>query len=126
MEKLVDIKDFVHVSDNSLYIFLALCIFGLLSLVFVAYKIFYMYKKRGKSQRQKAKEILEKLDFKDAKKSAYTISKYALFVAKDDMQKEFLSELNKELLKYKYQKNVPTFSQKDKEKFKTFMDLCDV
>ncbi len=125
MEKLVDIKDFVEVVEPSLYIFIALCIVVALVLMFAFYKLFSLFKKRAKSTEVLAKEALQDLDFKDAKKTAYAISKNALVLAKSDMQKEFLDELNQALVKYKYQKNVPSFSDKDKEKFETFMELCD-
>ncbi|PID48153.1 MAG: hypothetical protein CR967_01310 [Proteobacteria bacterium] len=126
MEEFVDIKDFVLVDDFSFYWFLALCFFGVLLLFFILYKLFYIFKKRGKSKLAIAKENLQKLDFIDPKKTAYTISKNAPLLAQNDMQKEFLEELNASLSKYKYQKNVPSFSEEDKDRFKTFMDLCDV
>lgn len=125
MDKLVDIKDFTQVPDVSLYIFLSLTLFVLLVLVFAGLKLYKYLKSKGKSDKEKAKEILQNLDFKNAKLCAYTITKYAPFLVENDASSDMLEELTNSLSKYKYQKNVPEFNQKDKEMFKTFMDLCN-
>lgn len=126
MEKLADIKGFVQIEDVSFYIFLAILAFIVLVLIFVGFKIYDYLKNKGKSKKQIAKENLENLDFKDSKKSAYTISKFAPYLLEDEGQKDMFKKLEKTLIKYKYQKNVPDFSDEDKKVFKTFMDLCNV
>ncbi len=126
MEQLVDIKPFVTVDDSSLYIFIALCLAAALLLIFAILKLVSFYKNRKPSPREKAYKNLSSIDFKNAKSSAYTISKNAFILAQSELQKEYLQELNEALEKYKYQKNVPDFKQEDKQKLKTFMELCDV
>ena len=70
---------------------------------------------------------LENLDFIDIKKTAYTISKYASLLAKEERQIRLLNELNEDLSKYKYKKEVSAnFSKEIKNKFTIFMDTIDV
>lgn len=125
MDKLIDIKGFVDVPDVSLYLFLAILIFAFLLLIFAGLKAYKYFKTKGKNPKDIAKKKLSNLDFKDAKKAAYAISKYGLDLAQNDNQKEFLDELSRDLAKYKYQKNVPEFADEDKKRLKTFMELCD-
>ncbi len=125
-EKLVPIKDFVSVSDVSFYIFLALALGLFLLILAGALWLVSAIKNRKKTPIYKAKKILNELDFKDAKKSSYAISKYGFILAQNDLSKEFLVELNKRLEKYKYQKTVPNMSQEDRAEFVKFMELCDV
>lgn len=125
MEKLVDIKDFVQISDSSFYIFLAIVAFVLLILALLGYKIYRYFAKKSKSEKQIARENLEKLDFKYSKKSAYTISKFAPYLIEDDAQRDTFEKLEKALVKYKYQKDVPSFSAQDRKLFNTLMDLCN-
>lgn len=126
MDKLVDIKDFAQIPDFSLYMFVGILLFGFLVLVFIGLKIYKYFKVKTKSEKQIAKEMLENLDFSNAKKSAYTISKFAPILVENEASKDLLLKLQPLLAKYKYQKNVPDFSQKDKEKFNTFMKVCNV
>lgn len=125
MDKLVEIKDFAQISDSSFYIFLAIVASVLLILVFLGYKIYRYFTKRVKSHKQIAKENLENLDFTNSKKSAYTISKFTPYLLEDDGQRDMFKKLEKALIKYKYQKDVPAFLDEDKRLFNTLMDLCN-
>ncbi len=126
MEKLADIKDFTTVNDYSFYIFLGIVGAIVLILIVAILKLVHFLKHRQKSQAQIAKEILLSIDFSNSKQASYQISKYGIFLAKNDLCIEFLGSLNEKLAKYKYQKNVPDFSEEDRMEFKKFMELCDV
>ncbi len=126
MEKLAPIKDFIQVSDVSLYIFIFLLSFGVLVLIFAVLRVISFLKHKQKSQIQIAKEKLKNIDFSNSKQASYDISKYAIYLTQNSSHEEFLNELNQRLAKYKYQKNVPEFSEVDKIEFKKFMELCNV
>ncbi len=126
MEKLVDIKDFVEVNDNSIYIFSSLVFFGILIILLIAWKIFLYFKNRKKSQYQIAKEALLNLKFTDSKLTSYKVSKFAPFLVQSEAQRELLKNLLDDLTKYKYKKIVPSMSDEDKNKIKMFLEACDV
>lgn len=125
MDKLVDIKGFVEVFDISFYLFLGTLTLIFLILIFSSLKIYKYFKTKEQSSTKKAKEKLKNLDFTNPKKAAYTISKYAPILATNELRKDLLSELTQELSKYKYQKNVPNFTTKDREKFNIFLEVCN-
>ncbi len=126
MEKLAPIKDFVLIDDISLYIFIFLIMILFCTLIFIALKTVNYFKNRKASKYEIAKEKLKNIDFSNAKQASYKISKYAATIAKTDLDKENLQTLNEKIAKYKYQKNVPEFSEEDKNEFKKFMELCNV
>jgi hypothetical protein len=111
VEGLKDIKDIVTIEDYSLYIFVLLVILALTILFFVIKKIINY--KRVISPIKKAKKELKNLDLSDTKQSAYTLAKYAPLLSDEDL--EYLN-------KYKYKKEVDSFSQEDLEKIKGFLN----
>lgn len=126
MDKLKDIKDFVQVPDFSIYIFTAIVIVGFCVLFIVILKIYQFFKKRVKSKAQIAREKLSQIDFKNAKQTAYEISKYAIFLLDNTASQDLYNKLEKALEKYKYKKEVPEFSQEDITLFNSFKDICNV
>jgi len=124
MNGLRDIKGIVDIPDISFYIFLALCIAGAIALVVGLFYILNIFKNRKKSKRKEYIKRLKSVDFKDSKKAAYEISKYARKVANTKESKEILEQLLKRLEKYKYVKNPPEFDEESKRYLKLFLEVC--
>ncbi|WP_072682711.1 hypothetical protein [Arcobacter sp. LA11] len=124
--KIHDIKDITQIPDISFYIFLGLLILAilvLLSLIFIIYKYF---KNKKQNKRKEYYKILKEIDLKESKKSAYEISKYTRFLVSNEREKNLFNELNEELEKFKYKKEVEPLSDEVKILFGRFMDIVDV
>ena len=126
LAKLKDIKPPVEVPDSSFWLFLALIIAFLLLLLALFY--WFKYKKSSKRRRRfdpvlEAKEKLKRIDFTDSKMAVYTFDEYLPVLIGDDeeMLKSF-ENLQKDLEKYKYKKDVPKLSEEDRLKIKNFID----
>lgn len=118
-----DIKPLVQIVDYSLYIYYGLIFLGVL-LVGLGIYLFVRLK-----QTNKQKEILYKLksiDFKDAKKDAYTITALSKELVVDEQLEQKSQELNFLLQKYKYKKDVPPFDDETMKKFELFLELASV
>jgi vacuolar-type H+-ATPase subunit I/STV1 len=101
-----------------------LCIAGAIALVVGLFYILNIFKNRKKSKRKEYIRRLKSVDFKDSKKAAYEISKYARKVANTKESKEILEQLLKRLEKYKYVKNPPEFDEESKRYLKLFLEVC--
>ena len=124
MDGLKDIKPLVSVPDVSLYYFLALVFGGILLLVLCIFTLSQWLKSRQPSLEKKARECLQQLDYTDAKKAAYTISKWAHYLADTDAKKALHVELIVHLEPYKYKREVPPFSDHDKAKVNAYVEAC--
>jgi hypothetical protein len=124
LKGLRDIKDIVQVPDISFYIFLALVIVGIVILLSIIIYIVNILKNRQKSKRKFYILKLKNIDFKDSKKAAYEITKYARKIANNKESRNILEQLLKELDKYKYIKNPPKFNDKSKKYMKLFFEVC--
>ncbi|UTJ07159.1 hypothetical protein [Arcobacter roscoffensis] len=124
--KLNEIKGLADIPDNSIFIFSALVFLALVLLFLLVLFIIKLLKNRKKDLRKEYFEILENLDFKDPKQSAYIITKYARLLAKNEREQKIANELIEELEEYKYKKEVDTIEEKTKAKLSTFMDIVDV
>jgi flagellar biosynthesis/type III secretory pathway M-ring protein FliF/YscJ len=107
MEQLRDIKDIVEVHDHSFEIFMGIIFLSLLILSI----IFYLYKNRRKRRKKLTpKEIalnkLKSIDYTNPKEVAYRFSTDGNLWVNDENRKEY-EDIEKELLIYKYKKDVP-------------------
>lgn len=125
MDELKDIKPFVEIPDFSLYMVILVGILVILLLVLGVFKVYNYFKYAKKSKEAKAKIKLKNLDFSSSKQAAYTITKYAPLLAKNQFHKELLEELLEVLEKYKYKKEVPLMLDEDREKLGLFLEACD-
>lgn len=125
MEELKDIKPFVEIPDFSLYVAILVGILAILLLILGALKVYNYFKYAKKSKEAKAKIKLKNLDFTHSKQAAYTITKYAPFLIKNQFHQELYGELLEALNKYKYKKEVPFMLDEDKEKLSSFLEACD-
>lgn len=126
LTKLHDIKELEHIPDNSIFIFLSLIFLGILFLLIIIFFIIKFFKNKKTNNRKKYYDILQNIDFKDSKNSAYTISKYSRLLARNLREKKLCDELIEELEVFKYKKNVGKINNTIKAKFSTFMDSLDV
>ena len=124
--KLHDIKDLAVIPDNSIFIFSALVFLALIIAFLLIIFIIKLIKNRKKDLRKEYYEILENLDYKDSKQTAYTITKYLRLLARNEREKKIANELIEELEEYKYKKDVSSIKEQTKAKLSTFMDVIDV
>ena len=116
MEGLKDIKGFVEVPDQS-FLYFMLTLFGGLVLLLALIALFVWYRKpKRRRKRLSAKEQailnLKAMDFNDTKEAVYTFSENAQIIKEED---EGLKVLLEKLEMYKFQKEVPSLRNEDKE-----------
>lgn len=123
-----DIKPILEVQEYSLYYFLALCLFGILLLLGLAY-VFYkkMKAKKRFNIRQEHRKLLKNLDTNDTKNAAYSITLYG-FTFKDDSPRhsEMYKNLSQRLEAYKYKKNVECFDEEVLGYIELYKGMVDV
>ncbi len=126
LSKLHDIKELEKIPDNSLFIFSFLLFIGILVLLIILFFIIKFFKNKRQNDRKKYYKILQDIDFKDSKISAYTITKYSRLLVNSKREEKLCNELIEELEKFKYKKTVSLIDNKIKAKYSTFMDSIDV
>ncbi len=124
--QLRDIKPLLEIPDSSYYIYWSLIIFGVLLAVGV---LFFVLKKLWDNRRiNLAKgylEAIKKIDWIDAKKSAYEATHYARLLATDERRKELFSQLEPMLEKYKYKKEVDEVDADTRNQFNLYVQVAD-
>ncbi len=124
--QLRDIKPLLEIPDSSYYIYWGLIIFGVLLTVGV---LFFVLKKLWDNRKiNLAKgylEAMKKIDWVDAKKSAYEATHYARLLATDERRKELFSQLEPMLEKYKYKKEVDEVDMDTRNKFNLYVQVVD-
>ena len=127
MIKIHDIKPIVEIPDFSVYLYYGLVFLVFLAICLIIYGIYKFFKPKVKTQEMYWYEELQKLDFNNIKQTAYDISKYGRYLAKEERQIRLIDELTNELSTYKYKKEIPAkLTQEIKTKFNIFMDTLDV
>lgn len=126
LSKLHDIKELENIPDNSIFIFSFLIFICILILLLIVFFIIKFFRNKKQSDRKKYYKILQEIDFKDSKSSAYKITKYSRLLAINEREKRLCYELIAELEKFKYKKNVLEIDDSIKAKYSRFMDSLDV
>ncbi len=124
LKGLRDIRSIVHVPDVSFYVFLTIIIVSIILLFALFIYIINILKNRKKSNRKIYIQRLKNIDFKDSKKAAYDITKYARKIADTKESKDILNQLLKELDRYKYVKNPPKLNNESKKYLNLFLEVC--
>ncbi len=120
-----DIKPLMPIPDISLYIFSALVAAGLLAAAVVAMFLWRLWRRGRKADPRIAwLRKLDSIDFSDAKRSAYIMTRYGRLLAEDKRRREILSQLLPRLERYKYKKEVPPLDEETKRFMKLFIEMC--
>ncbi len=120
-----DIKPLMPIPDISLYIFSALVAAGLLAAAVVAMFLWRLWRRGRKADPRIAwLRKLDSIDFSDAKRSAYIMTRYGRLLAEDKRRREILSQLLPRLECYKYKKEVPPLDEETKRFMKLFIEMC--
>jgi len=121
-----DIQPLVQVEDHSLYFFIALVLLGLFLVVTALYFLIQFLKNRKKeNMRKEAYKALQTVNFDEAKKAAYEITRLALIFKDDSPQIEQKYETLVSMLdKYKYRKKIaPALDDEVKSYYHIFIEM---
>ena len=121
MEQLRDIKDIVEVNDHSFETLLGL----IFLVVLVLSIIFYLYKNRRKRRKkltpkEKALQNLKSIDYSNPKEVAYRFTTDGYLWLNEENEKEY-RDIEKELLAYKYKRDVPQVDEVLKKRVEKFI-----
>lgn len=126
LSKLHDIKELENIPDNSIFIFSFLIFIGISILLIILFFIIKFFRNKKENDRKKYYKILQEIDFKNSKSSAYKITKYSRLLAISEREKKLCEELIFELDNFKYKKEVSNIDDSIKAKYSVFMDSLDV
>ncbi|WP_324171057.1 hypothetical protein [Sulfurimonas sp.] len=106
-----DIKPLLEIQEYSLYYFLALVFLVIILLLVISYLIYKWIKaKNAFNQRKENLKIINALDLKETKNSAYQITSLGLVFKDDSLRhKDMYEDLVQRLEVYKYRQNVTEF-----------------
>lgn len=124
--KIHDIKNLSQIPDISFYIFLGLSILAIVILLILIFIIYKYFKNKKKNRRKEYYKILKALDLQESKQAAYDISKYARLLISNEREEKLFDELNEELEKFKYKKEVESLNDEVRILFGRYMDIIDV
>ena len=110
--KINPIKPLVQVPDFSLYIFILLVLCILFLITYISYYLYKKIKNKKINMQKVYKRELKKIEIKESKSAAYSITKYALLILKNETQTILAKELIGELNQYKYKKTSKEFNEK--------------
>ena len=124
--ELRDIKPLLEIPDTSYYIYLA--IVGVLAILVLSI-IYFVIKKfilnRKESQAQKYLRQLKRIDWSDAKSSAYLVTYLGRELATDNRSKEIYTQLLPMLEKYKYRAKVPLVDDETLRQYELLVHVLD-
>ena len=124
--ELRDIKPLLEIPDTSYYIYLA--IVGVLAILVLSI-IYFVIKKfilnRKESQAQKYLRQLKRIDWSDAKSSAYLVTYLGRELATDNRSKEIYTQLLPMLEKYKYRAKVPSVDDETLRQYELLVHVLD-
>jgi hypothetical protein len=123
-----DIKPLLEIHEYSLYYFLALLVFGLIIFAVIIYFVEKYIKGRNAFNiRKEHLSLLEKIDYSDAKRSAYEITLYGTTFKNDSPRhSEMFANLTERLEAYKYKKSVAAFDDEVKGYVDLYRGMIDV
>jgi len=126
MNQLEDIKPFIEISDNSLYLFIATLIIALF-IAFFAFKIAKEYA-LSRCEIDCERYFFEKfkaIDWENPKRAAYEATFYGRLLAKDKRRKEIFLQLKERLDALKYKKNSSKLNAEIMKYYNLYKQVCD-
>jgi hypothetical protein len=123
-----DIKPLLEIQDYSLYYFIAIVTVGSIILLGILYLVYRWYKmKKRFNVRAEHYKRMRNVDFRDAKKAAYELTKYgATFQNDSERHYRAYENMLEKLEKYKYKKSVENFDEDTKHYIELFEGMIDV
>lgn len=123
-----DIKPLVEIHEYSLYYFSALVLLGVLVLSGIIYIVVKHFKaKNAFNIRKEHLKLLNQVDFKEAKRSAYDLTLYgATFQNDTPRHHEMYEEMLDKLEEYKYKKDVEKIEDEVREYVDLYRGMIDV
>jgi hypothetical protein len=123
-----DIKPIVEVEEYSLYYFLGTAFVVALLVVLIGYLIYNYFQRRNAFDlRKEHLRLLNSLDLKNTKESAYMITTFgATFKDDSPRHKEMYEDLTERLEEYKYKKEVSEFSEEVLGYIELYKEMIDV
>jgi len=123
-----DIKPLIEIQEYSLYYFIALVVVVTVVVFAIIYLIYnYIKNKNSFNLRAEHLKYLKKLDFSDAKQTAYDITNYgATFAADSEQHQRKYENLVEQLESYKYKKSVEDFDVQTKQSIENYVGMLDV
>ncbi len=119
-----DIKPLLPIPDISIYLFIALLSAGIL---IVTAALIYLWRRwrlgRKTDPRVEWLKRLERIDYGDAKRAAYLMTRYGRLLAEDKRRQEIMAQLLPRLERYKYKKSVPPLDEETKRFMKLFIEM---
>ncbi len=119
-----DIKPLLPVPDISIYLFIALVVAGIVA--FIALLIYILHWIRGRKRGDPRLDwiaTLDRIDYSDPKKAAYTMTRYGRLLAEEKRSREIFSQLLPRLERYKYRKDVSPLDSQTKRLMKLFIEM---
>ena len=127
MLKIHDIKPIVQIPDFTIYIYYSLIVCGILLVLSICFWIYKTITNKKVSKEKEYFDILQNVDFNNAKQTAYMISKYGRLIAKSDEDKMLIEKIYSSLEDFKYKKNIPDKIPEDiKAQYEIFMESVNV
>lgn len=122
-----DIKPIVEVQEYSLYYFLGVVFVLALLIIALGYLIYkYIQKRNAFNLRKEHSRLLNSLDLKNTKDSAYMITSLgATFKDDSPRHKEMYENLTNRLEEYKYKKEVESFSREVLGYIELYKEMID-
>ena len=123
-----DIKPIIEVQEYSLYYLLGTAFLVLVALGLISYLLYMYIKKRNAFNiRKEHFKLLNNLDLKNTKQSAYAITNYGLTFKDDsDRHTEMFSNITERLESYKYKKEVEQFDSEMLGFIELYKGMIDV
>ena len=125
-DELRDIKPLLEIPDNSYYIYLAIVgVFAILGLSIIYFVVKKFLLNRKENQEQKYLRQLKRIDWSDAKSSAYLVTYLGRKLANDNRSKEVYSQILPMLEKYKYRAKVPSVDEETLRQYDLLVHVLD-
>ena len=124
--QLRDIKPLMEIPDSSYYIYWGLITFvSILTIGILFFVLKKLWDNRKVNLAKGYVEAMKKIDWVDAKKSAYMATYYARLLATDERRKELFSQLEPMLEQYKYKKEVDEVDADTRNKVNLYVQVSD-
>ena len=123
-----DIKPLVEVPDSSFVFFVILVALGAAVLIVVAYLLWrHLRRAKEANLRELSYEALQNIDFSDAKKAAYAITRHGFcFTGDGERYQEAYNNLVSRLAPYKYKKSVDPIDDETVGYYRIYVEMIDV